>query len=250
MRAGIIAAGWGSRLGGGPKALTEVGGHRLIDLVLSGLVEGGIDGVTCIINDASLAVRAHVEAAWPTLDVQWIVRTTPTSMHSFLAVLGELAKTQASPCLLTTVDSVCPPGAVAEFLRAANTLEADLGLGVTDLIEDEKPLYAVPARPVAWPPTPGEETRRPEPFPIARLSSDAGASPFVTSGFYWVSPLLLAHRDHALQAGFTALRQFLGCLLERGARTWGIPMPPIIDVDRPEDVAAAERMLRLGKARS
>ena len=249
MRAGIIAAGWGSRLGGGPKALTPVAGHVLIDLVLAGLVDAGIDGVTCIINEASQAVRDHVQAAWPRLDVQWIVKTTPTSMHSFLEVLGALAEHQSSPCLMTTVDSVCPPGTVADFVRKANRLDADLGLGVTTLIEDEKPLYAVPSQTVVVPPADGGATL-PEAFPIARLSSEAGASAFVTSGFYWVSPSMLSHRDQALAAGFTALRQFLGCLIERGARTWGIPMPPIIDVDRPEDVAAAERLLRLGKGRS
>lgn len=233
MRAGILAAGWGRRLGGGPKALTRIGTRTLIDLVIEGLVDAGADGVTCIVNEQSTSVCRYVERTWPSVPFDWIVRTTPTSMHSFLAVLERLREAGESQCLMTTVDSVCPPGTTREFARKAAALSAPLVLGVTDVIDDEKPLYAVPhAAPD------GRDA-----FRVAALSSEAGASRFVTAGFYWASPAILGEKAHALAANFTALRQFLGRVVAAGHACWGVPLASVLDVDRPQDVAAAERLV-------
>jgi NDP-sugar pyrophosphorylase family protein len=213
--------------------LTRVGGRTLIDLVIEGLVDAGTDRITCIVNEQSRAVCEHVERAWPSLAMDWIVRTTPTSMHSFLAVLERLAEAGESQCLLTTVDSVCPRGTTREFARRAAELSAPLALGVTDVIDDEKPLYAVPA----------VEAVDSRPFQLARLSSDAGASRFVTAGFYWASTAILSEKEHALSSGFTALRQFLGRVVAAGYPCWGVPLASVVDVDRPQDVAVAERLV-------
>jgi NDP-sugar pyrophosphorylase family protein len=233
MRAGIIAAGWGTRLGGGPKALTPVGARALIDHVIEGLVDAGADRLTCIVNEASTAICEHVGRAWPALPVDWIVRTTPSSMHSFLAVLERLADERGSGCLVSTVDSVTRRGTMRDFARAAASLGAPLALGVTSLVDDEKPLYAVPRGRVE----PGR------PFELSAVSSARGASAYVTAGFYWASPALLAERDRALASGCSALREFLGAAIAAGYRAWGIPLPPVVDVDRPRDVAAAARLL-------
>ncbi len=236
MRAGIIAAGWGSRLGGGPKALTKIGGAALVDLVLAGLVEAGAGEVTCIVNEASTGVCDHVRGRWPALDVDWIVRTTPSSMHSFLLVLERLAATGSDDAyLVTTVDSVCPAGTVASFTRRARDLDADLVLGVTGHVDDEKPLYAVPREAGA--------ASVGVPFEVAALSSERRASRYVTAGFYWARPSILGQSAHALSSGFTALRQFLGRVVASGHACWGVPLETVIDVDRPEDVAAAERLV-------
>jgi NDP-sugar pyrophosphorylase family protein len=236
MRAGIIAAGWGTRLGGGPKALTPVGDRTLIDRVLDGIVDAGADSVTIIVNEASAAVCEHVGRAWPGLAVEWIVRTTPTSMHSFLAVLEWLGAGGGEGFLVTTVDSVCSVGTTREFVRQASALGAPLALGVTTVIDDEKPLYAVPREA-------GVAADAREPFRIGALSSRRDASSFVTAGFYWASPSILSERDRSLTEGFTALRQFLGAVVEAGHVAWGVPLPPVIDVDRPQDVAAALRLM-------
>lgn len=235
MRAGIIAAGWGRRLGGGPKALTRIGDRRLIDLVLDGLVEAGADGVTCIVNEASTAICDHVGRARPALDVEWIVRTTPTSMHSFLIVLERLAAEGHDPFLVTTVDSVCPRGTARDFVQRARWLDAPLAVGVTEHVDDEKPLYAVPRE--------AEAAASGRPFRLSSLSSRPRASRYVTAGFYWASPAILAEAPPALASGYTALRQFLGRVVDAGYASWGVPLPAVIDVDRPEDVAAAERLL-------
>jgi NDP-sugar pyrophosphorylase family protein len=259
MKAGILAAGWGRRLGCGPKALAKVAGRPLIDRVIEGLVDAGATEITCIVNEQGQAVCDHVERAWPAIRHHWIVRSTPTSMHSFLLVLEQLAVSGEAGYLLTTVDSVSPCGTTRAFARAASSLAVDLALGVTDVIDDEKPLYAVPRLPgdaghaVEREGARAARIRRvgaeavagapASPFEVSALTSAASASRFVTAGLYWASPAILALKDASLDARFTALRQFLGQVVTTGHRCWAVPLPPVVDVDRPADVAAAERLV-------
>ena len=73
--AGIIAAGWGERLGQKiPKALTLVGGKALIDYTLDGFEAAGITHVTCIVNEAARAVPEHVARSGRKLVMDWIIQ--------------------------------------------------------------------------------------------------------------------------------------------------------------------------------
>ena len=109
-RAGILAAGRGERLGQStPKALTPVGGRVLIDFALDGLQAAGATEVVCIINEDSRAIIDYVAASGRTLKMDWIVKSTPSSMHSFLLVLERLAQSGPGPFLITTVDGIARP---------------------------------------------------------------------------------------------------------------------------------------------
>src|SRR5665213_1537045 len=117
--AGIIAAGWGERLGQKiPKALTPVGGRVLLDYVLDGLQAAGVTHVTCIVNDAANAVPEYVKKSQRSLTFNWIVQTTPSSMHSFLIVLERLAQSGPGPFLMTTVDGVATPDTYRQFAQS------------------------------------------------------------------------------------------------------------------------------------
>jgi NDP-sugar pyrophosphorylase family protein len=230
---GIIAAGWGERLGQKiPKALTPVGGRKLIDYTLDGLEAAGLSQITCIVNEAATEVPAYVRASRPHLQMEWIIRTTPSSMHSFLIVLERLAKNGPGPFFMTTVDSVCSPETYRRFAEAGRSFQkADVLLGLTDVIEDEKPLRVTL-----------RDEEQPGIYQIAEIGG-ASDSAYVTSGFYWVQPTILKEKNPALEQGYSALRQYLGHLLKYGYRFYGIPLPPVIDVDRPEDIRSAERFL-------
>ena len=243
MNAGIIAAGWGRRLGGGPKALTSVAGRALIDYVLDGLAAAGVDEVTCIVNEASRDVPAYVARTGRHLSIDWIIQTTPSSMHSFLIVLERLARSGHSWHVMTTVDAICAPETVASFARrAALFRDADLVLGLTDVVDDEKPLHVslqgADLADLASADV-GEGLDR---FRVRALGRDAAASPYVTTGLYRVSPSVLREKEAA--AGFGALREFFAHVLTRGYGVYGLPIPPVVDVDRPDDVRAAEALLR------
>jgi len=229
VKAGIFAAGFGTRLGGlarGPKALTLVAGKPLIDWVLDDLARAKASEIAIIINSESLAVRDHVLRSRAADPIRWIVETTPSSMHSYLRVLEELTRQgDAGPFLMSTVDTVAPGGALATFLeRAAPLPEADVVLGLTSNLDDEKP------------------------FRIAidehgRVVS-VGDGPLATAGYSLVRASVLREGAAARADGLAALREFFARLFARGFRFAGVLMPESIDVDRDADVAAAERLVR------
>jgi len=245
--AGIIAAGWGERLGQKiPKALTPVGNRKLIDFVLDGLQAAGVTHVTCIVNEAARAVPEYVAQSQRPLTMDWIVKTTPSSMHSFLIVLERLAAIGGvGPFLMTTVDGVATPDTYQRFADAFKVFpQGDVLLGLTDVIEDEKPLRVAMKGTEGTGLMPAQVTEDPSAFEIVALTTTGFDSEFVTTGFYGVNPAVLQHKDTILNQGFTALRQCLGYLLKHGYRFYGVPLPPVIDVDRPEDVKLAERLIK------
>jgi len=245
VKGGIIAAGWGERLGRKiPKALTPVAGRPLIDFALEGFKAAGIREITCIVNESARAVPDYVRARHPDLAMDWIIQTTPSSMHSFWIVLERLSQSAPGPFLMTTVDSVCPPDTYRLFAESARLFpEADVVLGLTNFIDDEKPLRVAMRGEEDTGILPPRIADNPEAFEIVAMTSHGFDSEFVTSGFYGVRPSILEAKAAARAQGFSALRQYLGHLLKFGARFYGVPLPPVIDVDRPQDVAAAQKLL-------
>lgn len=249
MKAGVIAAGWGHRLGSGPKALAKVGGRTLIDRVLDGFEAAGVRHVVCIVNEtAAPAIRRATGRGRP-FSIDWVMRNTPSSMHSFLAVLDRLAESGDDWYLMSTVDAVAPPDVFRLFVANGTAAsDADLVLGLTDLIDDERPLRVrvVERRSESGRPLPWTENRVPR--RVVAIGDDAGSSPFVTAGLYLARPSILRAADSAQAAELGALRQFFAHALASGLRVHGLLLPSVVDVDRPEDVAAAEALLRAPSA--
>jgi NDP-sugar pyrophosphorylase family protein len=232
VRAGVIAAGRGVRIRSGsglPKPLVRVAGRPLIDHVLESIADADATDVCIIINEESIAVRDHVSSArWP-FAIDWIVESTPSSMHSFLRVLEALAEGgDTDRVLVSTVDTIAPRGTYRRFVAdAAQLRDAAVALAVTRVTDDEKPLLV-----------------RMEGSTMVALGDAAGPSSYATAGYYLVSPTVLREADAARRDGLGALRAFFGRLLARGYAIAGVPVPPSIDVDRLSDVAAAEDMLK------
>lgn len=235
MRAGIFAAGFGSRLRlagdrpDTPKGLVRVAGRPLVDWVLADLAAAGVTETIVIINEQSTALRDHVDGSAP-MPVRWLVETTPSSMHSFLRVLQELAGDEhEGPFLITTVDTIAPAGTFRRFLDAARGTPSDLVLALTTFVDDEHPLRIEIESESAGPST----------------VTSVGTGRFATAGYFLVGRAVLREADAGRRAEFTALRVFVKHLFERGYRLSGVPMPDSVDVDRPTDVPTAERILRV-----
>lgn len=248
LRAGIIAAGWGERLTSGssgyriPKALVRVGGRPLIEHVLDSLRDADPMEVVVIVNEASRAVVDHVSSQNAPFPVRWITKTTPSSMHSFLHVLEALADAGPGPFLISTVDTIASRGTFAAFARRASAIEdADVVLALTDHIDDEKPLMAELR---------GDELhanghRADADYRILALGEKSNVqSCYATAGYYWAHRRILREAETVRRQGQPALRKFFGHLQHEGYRLYGLPMPDSIDVDRPRDLEAAERLLR------
>jgi NDP-sugar pyrophosphorylase family protein len=234
LKAGVFAAGVGRRLGGpqrGPKALTTVAGRPLIDWLLDDLERAAITDVVVIVNDQSIAVRDHVSSQSRRAAVHWIVETTPSSMHSFFRVVEDLAREgDAGPFLVSTVDTVAPPGTFAAFIGLASELlaQSDAVLALSARLDDETPF----------------RVRLVDPEARTGLVGVLGEGPYATAGYSLVRPSVLRDADAARTAQLGALREYFVRLFAAGFRFSGVCMPDSIDVDRDEDVIAAEQLLR------
>ena len=186
--------------------------------------------MACIFNAEADDVEAHCRRTVTNLHLDILRRTTPSSMESLFALAPYLAEDRF---LLLTVDAVFGPSVVPQLLRSATAHpDADGILGLHDFIDDEKPLrLAVDA------------TER-----VVRLGPDAADSPLITAGLYVFAPRIFSEIAAARAAGLGALREFLGHLVARGYRLYGARLPKTIDVDRPEDVRAAEAFIHSGFA--
>jgi len=234
MKAAIIAAGRGERLHAAgiaePKPLVRVAGRPLIDYALGAIATAGIERVACIVNEYSTGIEEHCRQAWPQLACEFVRRTTPNSMESLFTLAPLLGEGRFA---LLTVDAVFAPTTLTHFLAGARQrVGADVVLGLTDFVDDEKPLWARIA----------PDGR------VLALGDAARPCATITAGLYVFDPRVFVEIDSARTQGFTALRRFLGHLLERGYRIDAEPVGKSVDVDRREDIAVAEAFVAAGFA--
>ena len=146
--------------------MTLVGRRPLIDHALERFRATGVGRVTIIINEESDDCRQWLGRNAGDLDLDLVVRTTPSSYASFDIVAGRLA---GEPALITTVDSILPIDDFRGFVRSAAAFPKDaVVLGVTTHVDDEKPLWA----------TLDAQGR------IRALGGNGGS--YVTAGLYWL----------------------------------------------------------------
>ncbi len=225
VRAGLIAAGTGSRFRDAgfrqPKPMINVAGKPLMGWALSQFQAAGLNSLIAIFNTKNCeACSSYLSASFPQIEADIRCLDTASSFESFLNVLS---RAEGARLLITTTDSIYAPGTLARLLKFADSLNEDeMILGVTDFIDDEKPLYAIM-----------DDTGC-----ITRVGEEPAH--YVTSGVYLMPPA-------AYQAGktenFPALRKFLAFLLENGVKCRGFDMGKSVDVDRPEDMGEAERFI-------
>jgi NDP-sugar pyrophosphorylase family protein len=221
FRGGVIAAGHGTRLRADgyrmSKPMTPVGGRPLIEHALDRFRAVGIRQATIIVNEESDDCRRWLSEHGQGLDLDLIVRTTPSSYASFDLVAARLA---GAPALITTVDAIMQVDAFQHFVKSAARLPNEaIVLGLTDHVDDDNPLWA----------TLGEEGR------ILRLGGNQGSH--VTAGIYW----LPAERIPEPAERFGRLRDYLTWLVDEGGPVYGVVLPMVFDIDRAHDVELAEQ---------
>jgi NDP-sugar pyrophosphorylase family protein len=225
VRGAIIAAGEGSRLRADgyrvPKPMVEVAGLPLIGVVLRNFTTAGITAITIILNEQERECVDWVRTRFPALELDFIVKTTASSLESFREVTG---RGPAGPMLVSTVDAWCAAEDFARFAAAAASRPDDATvLAVTPFVSDEKPLWV----------TLGAGGR------VEGLgTADSG---LVTAGVYRVSDRV---RRLAPARPLGRLREYLGWLHERGEPLYGEIIETVVDVDRALDVASAEALAR------
>jgi NDP-sugar pyrophosphorylase family protein len=221
IRGGIIAAGEGSRLRQAgyavPKPLVPVAGMPLIGRVIDNFLAAGIRSLVIIFNEEGRECERWVRSHYADLDLDIILKTTASSLESFLTIAERMKE---GPALISTVDAWCSPDDFKAFVEEARRRPPeDTVLALTPFVADERPLWAA----------------LDESGHVTSLGGDSGT--MVTAGMYLVPERV---RRLSIPQGFTRLRDFLTWLVASGESVFGIPIQTVVDVDRGEDVLLAE----------
>ena len=226
--AGMIAAGEGSRLSrshpDAVKPLVPVAGRPLSHWVVGTLRAAGARGLTVLTNSRGSAVPPSLSAAFPGFAFDFVTADTASSYESFRLVSRLLAKTEEA-FLISTVDALVPAGDVARFWAECRAARADAGLALTAHVDDEKPLWADVD----------------EAGLVSAIGDDARTRRRVTCGLYYMTRAAAQRLPEA--STHARLRDFWRTLVASGARVSGPTLSKTLDVDRPEDVVAAEAYL-------
>jgi NDP-sugar pyrophosphorylase family protein len=228
LTGGIIAAGEGSRLRRAgfavPKPMVPIAGVPLIESVIRNFRAARIAPLAIIVNEQERACVDWVRARFPDLDVEFIVKTTRSSLESFGEVI---ARYPGGRMLVSTVDAWCVETDFVHFVEAAARRPAEATvLAVTPLVADENPLWVSMTA-------------------DGRLTDVGGdAGDLVTAGMYLVPERV---RTLRAPAGLGRLREFLAWLARSGAPMYGEVIERVVDVDRAEDVALAETLALAGR---
>ena len=234
MKYAVIAAGEGSRLAkegiSSPKPLVKVGGERLIDRLMRVFQENGASEIVAICNEQMTDVREHLEELQERMQtpLRFIVKSTPSSMHS----MWELSRWLGDELfILTTVDTIFREEEfaryVAEFERLAAEGEADGLMGVTDYIDDEKPLY-VTTDDRRW---------------ITGFLDACDAPKYISGGIYGLTPRSIVTLRACIERGESRMRNFQRALIADGLRLRAWPFTKVLDIDHKSDVQKAEEFL-------
>jgi NDP-sugar pyrophosphorylase family protein len=222
--AGVIAAGEGSRLArshpGTIKPLVPVAGRPLSHWIVGALRAAGARNLTVLTNSRGGALPPSLSAAFPEAAFDFMTADTASSFESFRLVARRLAEREEA-FLISTVDAVARASDVARFWSECRAARADAGLALTAHVDDEKPLWADVD----------------EAGLVSAVGEDARTRRRVTCGLYYMTRAAAERLPEP--TAHPRLRDFWRTLVASGARVSGPTLSKTLDVDRPEDVAAA-----------
>ena len=237
MKYAVIAAGEGSRLAAegieSPKPLVKVGGEVLIDRLIRIFMDNDADEIVIICNDLTTLVARHL------LDIQqnglkgrpiplrFMVKSTPSSMHSFFELSPYLTD---GPFCLTTVDTIFRPDEFKDYIAAFKTAvkEGNDGLmGVTDYIDDEKPLYVDVD----------------DDLNITGFLDKSDTCRFISGGIYGLTPKAITTLNGCIDRGESRMRNFQRALISDGQKLKAYKFSKVLDIDHASDIKKAEDFL-------
>ncbi len=231
MKFAIISAGEGSRLSQEgvqlPKPLVQLNGEAMIDRLIRIFAKNGASQVVIIINNEVQATKEHLVKLKESmaLPLEVVVKTTPSSMHSFYEISPYL---KDDKFCLTTVDTVFREEEFTHFIDAFRASENDGMMAVTDYIDDEKPLYISTDRKLNI--TGFYDAMTPD-------------CQYISGGIYCLNPKAINVLQSCIEKGISRMRNFQRQLVAEGMKLTAYPFSKILDVDHASDIIKAEAFL-------
>ena len=227
----IIAAGEGSRLAQEgvkwPKPLVKLNGVALIDRLIDVFLRNNASSINIIVNEQMTEVQDHLKALHLPVPFHLLIKSTPSSMHSFY----ELSRVwQSEEICLTTVDTIFREEEFSGYIQAFLQEKTLDGLmAVTDYIDDEKPLYV---------------QTTPQLDIVNFLDRSNGECRYISGGIYCLRKPAIGVLKKAIQAGMSRMRNYQRQLIAEGLQLKAYPFSKIIDVDHAEDIVKAEAFVK------
>lgn len=226
MRFGIISAGEGSRLASEgfsqPKPLVPICGIPMIERLVRIMNDQGAERIAVIVNGENPETVSLLKR----LPVDLVVKKTPTPMHSLMELAPHL---NGDRFCVTTVDTVFSESRFRVMMDEFSKTPFGGLMGVTSLIDDEKPLYV--------------DTD--DDMMIRGFHDMQDGCRYVSAGIYALKAPALDILKECVESGQTRMRYFQRQLLEAGMRLKAFDMGQVVDVDHVSDVARAQEIAKL-----
>lgn len=230
MNYAIIAAGEGSRLAqegvAKPKPLVDICGEPMIGRLINLFCRCNAESISIIVNEQMTEVREYIESLSFDIPLNLVVKTTPSSMHSFFELSRVIPKGRFC---LTTVDTIFREQDFRPYIEAMEADERYDGMmAVTDYIDDEKPLYV--------------QTDDDLNITAFRDERYDGAK-YISGGIYALNDKAIDVLADCMERGVARMRNFQRALVDAGLRLKAYPMGKILDVDHAGDIEKAENFI-------
>ena len=230
MNYAIIAAGEGSRLAqegvAKPKPLVELQGEPMIGRLINIMLRCNAQSISIIVNEHMTEVREYLESLQLPVPLNLVVKTTPSSMHSFWHLSRVIPE---GKFCLTTVDTIFREQDFKGYIDSFEADESHDGMwAVTPFVDDEKPLWVDV-----------DEMMNITAFRDKRWE---GAK-FVSGGVYAMTNQAFDVLDQCIDQGISRMRNFQRALVEAGYKLQAYSIDKIVDVDHAGDIITAESFL-------
>ena len=230
MNYAIIAAGEGSRLAqegvAKPKPLVDICGEPMIGRLINLFCRCNAESISINVNEQMTEVREYIESLSLDIPLNLVVKTTPSSMHSFFELSRVIPKGRFC---LTTVDTIFREQDFRPYIEAMEADERYDGMmAVTDYIDDEKPLYV--------------QTDDDLNITAFRDERYDGAK-YISGGIYALNEKAIDVLADCMERGVARMRNFQRALVDAGLRLKAYQMGKILDVDHAGDIEKAENFI-------
>lgn len=230
MHYAIIAAGEGSRLAQEgialPKPLVKLAGKEMIRRLIDIFLANDAQSISIIVNEQMTQVQDYVRNLKLNVPLNIVVKSTPSSMHSFFELRNFLRN---GKFCLTTVDTIFREEDFSRYIQAfIADDESDGMMAVTDYIDDEKPLYV----------------EVDEGMNIIGFLDRSHSCKYISGGIYGLTPKAIHTLESCLASGQARMRNFQRQLVADGLRLKAYSFGKILDVDHAGDIVKAEQFLK------